>query len=307
MPLPAHIRQLVEEIKRLTSDGIRTGDKTLFFIESTFGNAGPEFLAPFLCGSDDAEAETLFELIFFPDEDFQFHLEPHIASDAFSPADAEIVTERLVKEKWAPQIILPGDVKIQTGIIPTAAIRQFVCRLNIARHIDSRVSRSITTRFSDDGSVRRSRVRLRNGRFPFHPRAVAFLCDFFSRLPGSDADVLSLLELAVELLDHTGDDTDIYSALMDRKRHCLRMLRQAEKCEKDMREQPMEALMLRGAAITSVDTQSLLRQMAAIDRIGLAIYGKTDPAESVADTTHDIDLTTSDTAGNIKAIIKILS
>ncbi len=302
-----HMRQLVEKIKKLTKNGIPPGEKTLFFIESTFGTAAPEFLAPLLCGSDDTEAETLFELIFFPDEDFQVQLEPHIPPEAFFPADVEILTERLVQEKWAPPIVLPGGIEIPTSSITSSAIRQFVCRLNIVRRIDSRVSRSIAARFSDDGSIRRCRVRLRNGRFPFDSRTVAFLCDFFSRLPGSDADVLSLLDITVELLNHTADDTDIYSALMDRKRHCLRMIRQAERCEKDMREQPMEALMLRGVAITSVDTEKLLQQMAAIDRICLAVYGETDPVESVADKTHDIDLAAFDTARNIETIIKILS
>ena len=305
--MPASIRQLIEAIEKITNEGISLDDKTLFYIASTFGAATPEFLERLMARSDDAGLDTLFELIFFPDEAFQVRLEPVLASERFSPADIDPVVDGLAQKKWAPMIRFPAGGGACRSIVSRATIRQFVSRLNIGRMIDPAVSRSITDRFNDDAAIWRCRVMLRNGRFCFEPVIVDFLCRLFSRLPTTDPDFFSLLKSAIDFLDHRRSETDIYTALMDRKRHCCRMLHQAERCEEEMRKEPVEALIMRGARIMSIDRAAVLHEISTIDRIGSALFGKTDAVGPLAHQTHTVDLPASGNSRDIETIIKILS
>ena len=149
---------------------------------------------------------------------------------------------------------------------------------------------------------------LRNSRFPFYENIVSFIFAFLAGMDTSASDYLDLFAFSCDTLERIGSADDIHTAFIARKRLCTEMIRQSRGCERQLSVQPMEALMLKGVHIVSVDVEEAMRQIEWIDRICLAAFGRIDPADCFCQSEETIDLGVFEkSGGDIEAVIKILS
>lgn len=300
-------RRLADAIEILLSEGIRLSRDVLHCLDSMSGIDSPRALENAFCGPPDSETGSLVELIFFPDRSQQALLEPILEKTVFNEADIDSLIDRLIRIPIVTHLHFPDAYGACRVSIPVAALRRFVHRLNLTRVIDPRIS-EVFKAYPDPGFAIRIRVMLRNARFPFYENIVSFILDFLAGMDLSDSDYLGLFAFSCDTLERIGPADDIHAAFIARRRHYADMIRQSRDSDRQLSVQPVEALMLKGIHIVSVDVEEATRQIEWIDRICLAAFGRIDPADCLCQSEESNDLGVFENGcGDIETVIKILS
>lgn len=303
-------RQLAVAIETLLTDGIRLSADVLHYLDTAMGIRTPEALEQVVAAPDDCEAESLCELVFFPDEVQQVRLEPLLEGADFTKDDIDKLADDLARAGTEAVLIFPDDTGTVRLPVSEAALRQFISRLKIDRKIDGRLAKAIDQGFAETEARLFLRVALRNARFVFSDKAVGFMNVFLSHIAPETPDFMELFVFCCDTLERIGLNEDIYDALMARKRHNLEMIRQVRKSEQQLKQQPVEALMMKGISISCIGVDEARRQIGWIDRISMAIYGKTEVLDRMltAEDEQPFDLGVFEKcAGDIDKVIKILS
>ncbi|MGM0452286.1 MAG: hypothetical protein ACQERN_03870 [Thermodesulfobacteriota bacterium] len=302
------IKPFAEAIGALLTDGIGLTGDVLHYLNSVAGVQSPDELETLLTGAEDCDGQSLYELIFFPDETQQIQIEPWTANAAFTAAEVNGLIERLRKSNVEATLHFPeseGSCRIH---VPADAVSMFIRRLHLDRPIDSQVDTAMAGHIESRAMYLRLRVKLRNARFAFSADTSSFICGFVAHIAEDDPDFTALFDFAVDTLERIAPETDIYLALMDRKRHCGEMIRKARQNDQNLRQLPVEALILKGINISCINIDDAYRQMEFIDRISLAVFGKTELAENgMAEAQQPVDFGQFDRNTDIDKVIKILS
>lgn len=271
----APARQLAEAVARLFRQGIHLNEAAWHFIDSTFSHPSAAVLEAILSDEADPERETLLELIFFPDPDQQAALEAVIARGGFTDGDEAEILSVLCGKPLEARLAVPSEPGALMVTVPEWAAAAFLRRLRIGRRIDPRVADAVA-RHVPEANRARVRVAMRNARFPQTEKNVRFLENFFREGASAGEDLLGMVDFLMGVLDDIGDDASIYRALSDRKRSCFRGLRQALRFEEQLARHNIETLLLQGVRAPHVDKEEMRRQMALIDRICQAVFGRTE-------------------------------
>ena len=107
---------------------------------------------------------------------------------------------------------------------------------------------------------------------------VLFMCDFLAKLGGDD-QLLACLDFMLNFLEDIEDDADVYVALMNRRRTGWQLLQKSAQFEEKLKKDNIETLMLRGERAPHVSKEELLKTIALIERIGLAVFDRLDPLD----------------------------
>jgi hypothetical protein len=276
----ARCRILAEALCRILKNGITLNKETLHFIDSTFSGPGLDALKDILSDETNGEAETLLALIFFPDAALQMQLEALLETTVFEPADEARVLTQL--SEMLPEVLVRFPDRPETFFLPMPRWvgDQLVSRLNISKRVNPDLLTAVDRHVPEILRLR-TKVALRNARFVETENRISFLTAFFQKVKDHDAACLGFV---LSLFEEHNDEPDIYEVLVSRKRLCFRSLQKAQKFLKMLQTDNVETLMLRGIRIPHVDQQDMKAQMRMIDRICLAIYGKTEyfrPPEEV--------------------------
>jgi hypothetical protein len=265
-------RDLSGRIGAILKDGLSVSKETLHFIDSTCAVSDPDSLKEILNDESKEEVETLWSLIFFPDAAFQGQLEGFLQSHRFHASDEDLVAKYLAE--GAPEIPLrfPDPGKTFSLVMPDWTAAQFVSRLNISKPLNERLRSLIDRRFPGNPGLL-IKVKLRNSTFSETEERIRFLCAFFER---EIEDPEGCLELVLDLFEEMPDEKSIYERLIERKRRCFQSLQKADLYRKMLERDNVETLMLRGVRILSIDEPQARSQMNSIDRICLAVFGKTE-------------------------------
>ncbi|MDP3284646.1 MAG: hypothetical protein Q8M56_09495, partial [Desulfobacterales bacterium] len=94
------------------------------------------------------------------------------------------------------------------------------------------------------------------------------------------------LEAAMGILEEADDRSDIYRILSGKKAAGFQSLINAERFEEMLQKNNIETLLLQGVRPVSVDKDAVLRKMEIIDRICLAVFGKTEYYEKNLVSLH---------------------
>ena len=264
------------KIAEVFQNGISLDSKVLHYIDSTFSNPSKAEIGKILTGEADFEKETLLKLIFSPDESTQFFLEEFLEEADFKKEDAERIAGYLSERKIQSKIIFPderGTVEVQ---MPPVVLCEFIDCLNISVKLHGKLAESVKF-IASDRSRTLAKVRIRNARKEFAGKSLGFLCLFFEKM-GSEEEIIfdDCLEAVLKILDDTDDRSDIYNALSIRKAACFKRLIDAERFEEQLQKNNIETLLLQGVRPVSVDKEAEMRNMEIIDRICLAVFGKTE-------------------------------
>jgi len=153
-------------------------------------------------------------------------------------------------------------------------VAQFVARLNLSRLLDPKL-RSAIAKYVSQRLQTRCKVRLRNARQISSPEHILFLVDFFKKLRTDADEFLDSLDFILNFLAELDDEADMFKVLMAKKRFYNWCLQKAKNLDIQLTKHNVETLLLKGKRIPYVDKADARKKIKIIDRISLAVFGKT--------------------------------
>ena len=266
---------LVERIVKILKEGIHLNRDVMHFIDSTFSSPCINKLEKIIANHSDCEIDSLIELIFFPDEEIQAKLEDLLESYNYCREDENKVLDYLSSEQIGSTIHFPdnkGDLSVK---MPYEAVGRFLARLNIHKKIDKRISDAIDTGVSEKLKIS-VRVKIRNIVNEIAENKILFLCNFFEKMEDESDDFLECLDFILSFLDEAENTSDLFSALIDKKRFYFKNLQRAEKFRQQLEKGNMETMILQGVKAPYINIEDETRKMELIDKISLSVFGRTE-------------------------------
>ena len=273
---PANHSALGEAILELIRHGITLSDAVTHFIDSTFSAPSLEDFRRIIDDPQNADAETVFELIFFPDLEMQTALEPVLQKTAFTPEDMDAATGWLIAQNPAIPVTFPDGRGSLPVHLTQSSARQLVGRFNITKEIDPRLAALLEHVVGDPIDKNRLRVRLRNVRARLSGAACSFLCDAIQKMYGKSSFFDDAFTFLLEFFEYADVGQDFYAGLMREKNTILQSIARAEKNEKALFASNAEVLMLKGVHLLSVNIPEARKKITLIDHICINLFGKTE-------------------------------
>ncbi|MBS0014204.1 MAG: hypothetical protein KFF46_09540 [Desulfobacterales bacterium] len=272
--------KLAQAVLQQLEAGIVLSRQVVHYLESMTGASSARDLEPELEAVDDSELCSLLELIFYPDREGQCAIEPLLEKEQPAEDDINRLQQILCEKDIHTRMIFPDNTMTKAIPVPRDSLLSYVRRLKLSRHIDNQVASAINQHIADRRDVLLARVMLRNSRIAFLPQVALFLCNFFRFMPQKAKDWKACLELAIPLLESATPDTDIYTVLMNQKRHYAEMIRRAENASEQLKQIPVEALIMRGSSIACIGEDEARARMGRIDETALYVFGQTEIDEN---------------------------
>jgi hypothetical protein len=294
---------LAEVIKNILSQGIDLSGDVVDYIDSTFSNPTIEELQAILSDDANCEKDSLMELLFFPGESIQIQLEEMLERCKPQKEEEARLIAYLCQDPLQTTFRFEdgrGELKLR---IPEDIARQFIVRLKISKHLDASLMESIVN-YGDDKNCNRFRVKIRNSRFSPTAEKIGFLCKFFDKIGSQSNDIFECLEFVLEFFDEIQNDGDIYQALMAKKKFYFISLQKAKKMDARLEKYNMETLMAQGQRVVLIDQADIRKKMLIIDRIGRAVFGKTEFFEQPVSDEKQFEVGSPE---DIKSIVKNFS
>ena len=286
-------KQVAEKIIAILRGGLTLSEDTQHYIDSTFSNPTVEELDGLLKDESCCEADSLMELLFFPDESVQLQLEELLDGTRFQEQDQREIQDIVFAESLQTHFHFPdGQRVLQTEAFPSI-MAQFIARLNLTRLLHPKL-RAAIDRYVDQTLQTRCKVRLRNAKPISSHNKIFFLQAFFEKLQIEAKIFFEYLDFALSFLDELNDKADMFQALMAKKRFYFQSLQKAKKLDIQLTKHNVETLLLRGKRVSYIDRADAHRKIQIIDRISISLYGKTDffdllPADEQSITLSDKD------------------
>lgn len=272
--------EVADKIEEVFQNGFVIGGKILHYIDSTFSNPSAAGINEILSGSG-FERESLLRLIFSPDESIQFHLEEFLEEADIRKEDVDRITGYLYAREIQTKIIFPDERETIKVLVPPVVLSEFIDHLNMPVKLHDKLAEAVKF-IAGDRSRTLAKVKIRNARKEFAGTKLDFLCLFFEKMGSEEESIFDeCLESAVGILEETDDRSDIYHALSSKKAACFQSLLCAERFEEQLQKNNIETLLLQGVRPVSIDKDEALRSMEIIDRICLAVFGKTEYYEKI--------------------------
>ena len=272
--------RLADEIRKILEQGITLDEDVIHFIDSTFSNPTIAELETILREDNNCEKDSLMELLFFPGESMQVQLEQLLEDFQLREEDEDKLRDSLCRTPLPVTIKFPENRGSFNIDLPEIVAPGLISRLRISNHLNRRLSEAIDNHVATD-DVRRCKVKIRNSRLSPVENSIQFLCVFFETIEPQSYDFNDCLDFALLFLDELKEDQDIYQALMAKKRFYLRSLQIAKKLETQLQKNNVETLLSQGKRVIVVDQTDARKKMLTIDRIGRAVFGKTEYFEAL--------------------------
>ena len=270
---------LADRITGLLRDGIQVSSDIVDFIDATLSPASIDQLTTRLEDKASEEAETILELLFFPDETFQIALEPILQECSLQLDDLTCLLTQLHQRNLEARFIFPVDDQQLVLKMPKSGVASFVSRLNIAYRLPSVLLNEIKRSVPPE-TINEVLVILRNCRICLSKAQTDFLCIFFPKMAAIGYNFYEHLRMVLQVMDETDADITIYEALMKKKRTLLRHMQDAIKFEEKRRYHAMEILMLGGERAAHIHPDDALRTIALIDATAITVFGSTETMSS---------------------------
>lgn len=266
--------EIADKIIEIFQNGFVIEGKVLHYIDSTFSDASASGIKEILSGSD-FERESLLRLIFSPDESIQFLFEEFLQESDIREEDMERITGYLSEKEIQSKIIFPDERGTIKVFVPPVVLNEFIARLNMHRKLHDRLAEAGKF-IAGDRSRTLAKIKIRNAGKEFAGNRLEFLRLYFEKMGHEEQSIfIECLETAIGILEEANDDTDIYMALSAKKSACVQSLLSAERFEELFQKSNIETLLLQGVRPVSIDKDAVMRNMEIIDRICLAVFGKT--------------------------------
>ncbi|MEW6671249.1 MAG: hypothetical protein AB1427_06065 [Thermodesulfobacteriota bacterium] len=300
--MPQPWQQLEHAIETIWRQGLTLSPDALHYIDSTFSNPSLQELERILCDESDCEKDSLLELIFFPDLSFQAQIEDLLENCDVTAEDEERLARALAAKRLHTVLLFPDGRGRLPLAVPDWAIARFISRLHISKKPEPDLVDAIRRHVPQPYQAL-CRVRLRNARLTFTRNKISFLIVFFEKMAVEFRIVLEAYDFLLSFFEELEDDADLYRTLMQKKRFFFQNLQKARRLEVQLKSSNMETLLLQGVRMTHFNMDEARRRMGLIDKIGYAVFGKSDFIEAGG----SIDLGDFGRENGLEEVFKFLS
>ncbi len=304
---PSLVDRVEAKIRALFREGLPITSDVVAYIEATLGSADPHIVADLLDRPGDSDSDTLLELVFFPDADFQCGLETVLMGDGLGAGDQSRLAERLMDVPAWARLVFPACPRQLGCRLPRAGVAPFVARLRLGWSIDRRLRETLDQWAARQGRAAAAdvllKVKLRNAGLQQTPGQVGLLVDFLERLPPDDGRWDACFDFLMAFLPAHGDTLNYYRALMARKVYLLRHLMQARRQAERMARSNMETLRATGFRAAHFDTAAAEQALGCIDAIALAVYGRTEHFDGTPLSTDLGTMGVADIQGVVRRLL----
>ena len=285
---PNKRRILSDTLAQILSSGIRAGTDVVAYINSTYDYPSIDEIRTIIERRDGSDSESLVELIFFPDHSIQLQLEKVLEKHTYTPDDVAAVAADLAGRNIMARIALVESGRMLHLLVDRSIIDPFLSRLNMTYALDADLCRTIEEVVPKD--VQRAvRIRLRNAQARPSGHKRDFVARYL-RAVGDDPFIFEGLDFLLEFIREIGPDADIYEAMMRKKRRCWQHLNRYVEIEGKLSGSNMEIQLLRGERFPHIDRERMLKTISTIDRICLAVFGKTETIAAASDSADSLQI-----------------
>ena len=268
-------KQLAQKIIDILQSGLPLNADTLHYIDSTFSNPSIGELEELLQDESSCETDSLIELLFFPDESVQMQLEEMLGETRLQKQDEQEIQDLVCTKAFQTRIRFPDERGTLGMEVTPTSVAQFIMRLNLLRCLNPKLSASIAE-YVPVTFQTRCKVRLRNAKPITSQNKILFLQAFFEKLEIDSDESFDFLDFILSILDECKDGQDMFKALMTKKRFYFQSLQKAKNLDIQLKKHNVETLLLSGKRVSYVDTADARKKIRMIDRISLAVFGKTE-------------------------------
>ena len=264
--------------------GLKISAETRHYIDSTFSHPTIKKLNELLHDESSCESDSLMALLFYPDESVQLQLENLLKDAQFKKRDEKAIRAQVCSQPFQARFHFSDDRGVLKLAVTPAHVDAFIERLNLARPLNPKIRVAIDQHVQPSLQTR-CKVRLRNAK-PITPAyKISFLESFFKKMKPDNEAFFEYLDFILSVLGDLNNETDIFKTLMTYKKIYFQGLQKAAKLDKQMKKHNVETLLLSGTRLAFMDKADARKKIQMIDRISLAIFGKTDffdlmPADS---------------------------
>ena len=237
----------------------------MHYMMSVSGMDTLEDIRQTLLDETSSESASLFELILFPDEGFQIAIEALVESFNYSKADEKTICNLLMSRKLETVLHFPGIGSIPVTI-PAEAIQPVISRLNISRKTDPRIIEALH-RFSEEPLRTQCKIRLRNSRWIQNEAHIRLLQEMIEKFTQQRDNFIEYLDVVLEFLTDHHPESDIIQSLESEKERLIHLLDMADRQDHLLRTSPMEAIMLQGVRIVSIDRDEIIKRIHILDQV----------------------------------------
>ena len=256
---------LANAIHKVLCCGITVSADIMHYMMSVSGVDSLEGIQQTLQDETSSEGASLFELLLFPDEGFQTAIEALVERYNYSKADEKIICDLLMSRNLETILHFP-DLGSAPVTIPSETIPTVIARLNITRKTDPRIIETLK-RFSEEPLRTRCKIRLRNSRWIQKEPHILLLVEVIQKYTLQNNGFLIYLDVLLEFLATLHPESDIKLALESEKERLIHLLDMADRQDHLMRTSPMEAIMLQGVRIMSIDREEIINRIHILNHI----------------------------------------
>ena len=240
----------------------------MHYITSISGMDTLEGIRQTLLDETSSEGASLFELILFPDEGFQIAIEALVENFNYSKSDEKTIRNLLMSRELKTVLHFPGLGSTPVSI-PAEALQSVITRLNISRKTDPRVIEALH-QFSEEPLRTRCKIRLRNSRWIQSKAHIRLLQAVIEKLALRRDSFIENLDVVLDFLTDIHADSDIIQSLESEKERLIHLLDMADRQDHLLRTSPMEAIMLQGVRIVSIDRDEIIKRIHILDQVFMA-------------------------------------
>lgn len=289
------IRKVFQEGLVLTADIAR-------YMDSAFGT---QDLDAVLSDEDrDSEADSLLELLCFPDRALQMQFESRWGHRTFTARDLAVIELQLDKTILRARILSTSGTLLASVDMPPFALQAFVDRLHITWQPPHGISAVLQRHHPDDSGVA-IRVHLRNARLAWHADQIGLAALYLEKMPADSEQFEDCLAFLLSILSEMAPGDGGNDFLIAKKFFYFQSLCRAEDFERKRRSSNMEIMILQGARAAHGSIEEWRRNMRRIDLICQALYGRTQFFQQPGEQC--LDLENSDRAQQIQGVMRLLS
>ena len=291
---PRRCRLLANVLRDYLTQGIRLSPETLGFLDSTVSVTDAAGLSVLLSDSENSEADSLLELIFYPDLPMQGRVEDLLLTHRFTRKDPPIVVDCLSDPPLCARLTFPDDRGAMVYRPTPAVLTPMVDRLHISRRI-ARPILAACRRFDPQVALN-IRIQVRNAPRPPANHVAEFIARFLDNADLDTAEMLACLGTALELTE-TLADVNVYPELIRIRHDLAEALDRADRMARSASGQNMETLMLKGVRPPHINRAEAKEKIGRIDRLCRFGFDRVDhdagarSAEDLGWAAPDHDLT----------------
>lgn len=265
------IQDLLTAIIDILETGLPQDAAVLHFIHTTHGALRAQQLAALVNDPDDAQAETLRELLLFPGPDTALALEPALERARLSVAATARLAEVLAENPPRAVAVMPDGTRLPVPLSPER-LRRFVERLAPQRTLPEPLVRLLAERFPHDAMPLAAAARQLGPNWS--PGAAAFFQTLLVKLAPEAPDIPGVLRFALRFLADTPPATPPLSALSARYSQLLAQLRRAKQQEEALAKSNFETLIMAGARLPYLHAPDIARELGQAAAILEAVTGR---------------------------------